>query len=220
MELKLGGGRGTKNAAYPRRNDRENNVLCGSGGAVIVFSRRRSRLNNCNDTKQDRRGETRANCPEWCTTRARRNAGLNRHGYEEGGMARRQGGSFNSILGREEIASLSASPSSEQQRATGKQLARRREGKHTIKKNVCELTFLVLGCPTAPGCLCLWGTLFCVGGRPPSLSFFLAISSVRSSRPRPSRAPTTLLLLNPTTQPSLVRGEKAGLEMTDAACGQ
>lgn len=51
-------------------------------------------------------------------------------------MARRQGGSFNSILGREEIASLSASPSSEQQRATGKQLARRRERKHTIIKRL------------------------------------------------------------------------------------
>lgn len=43
--------------------------------------------------------------------------------------------------------------------------------KYTII-NVSELTFLVLGRRTAPGCLCLWGTLFCVGGRPPSLSFF------------------------------------------------
>lgn len=53
--------------------------------------------------------------------------------------------------------------------------------------------------PTAPGCLFLWGTLLCVGGRPPSLSFF-AISSVRSSRPRPSRTATALLLSQTTTK--------------------
>lgn len=49
LELGLGAGGGIKkNAAYPRRNDRENNVLCGSGGgAVIVFSRRRSRQKRC-----------------------------------------------------------------------------------------------------------------------------------------------------------------------------
>lgn len=83
-----------------------------------------------------------------------------------GGMASRQGGSFNSILGRRK--SPLASPSSEQQRARGKNL---RGKKHTVI-NVSGLTFLVPGRPTAPGCLCLWGTLFCVGGRPPSLSFF------------------------------------------------
>lgn len=42
------------------------------------------------------------------------------------------------------------------------------------------------------------------------LGLFIANSSVSSSRPRPSRTPTALLL-NPTTQPSLVRrGEEAG----------
>lgn len=137
MELELGGG-GNKNAAYPQRNDRENNVLCGSGGAVIVFSRRRSRLNNCKDTRQDRRGYTGELLRVVSRGSERHIAGLKRQHEARlgggGGMARRQGGSFNSILGREEIASLSASPSSEQQRATGKQLARRRERKHTIIK--------------------------------------------------------------------------------------
>lgn len=82
-----------------------------------------------------------------------------------GGMASRQGGSFNSILGRRK--SPLARPSSEQQRARREQFTRQ---KHTII-DVSSLTFLVLGRPTAPGSLCLWGTLFCVGGRPPSLSF-------------------------------------------------
>lgn len=60
----------------------------------------------------------------------------------------------------------------------------------------------MLGCPTAPGCLCLWGTLFCVGGRPPSISFFLAISSVRSSRPRPySRSNHTPAQPDDSTEP-------------------
>lgn len=81
-------------------------------------------------------------------------------------MAKRQGGSFNSILGRRK--SPLASLSSEQQRARGKNL----RGKKHVIIIVSVLTFLVLGRPTAPGCLCLWGTLFCVGGRPPSLSFF------------------------------------------------
>jgi len=80
-------------------------------------------------------------------------------------MASRQGGSFNSILGRRK--SPLARPSSEQQRARREQFTRQ---KHTII-DVSSLTFLVLGRPTAPGSLCLWGTLFCVGGRPPSLSF-------------------------------------------------
>lgn len=131
-------------------------------------------------------------------------------------MARRQGGSFNSILGREEIASSlgSASPSSEQQRATGKQLARRRDGKHTMKKKkntVCELTFLVLGCPTAPGCLCLWGTLFCVGGRPPSLSFFprYFICQIIAAATL-SRAPTTLLAAQPDDSTEPGPGGKGG----------
>lgn len=105
------------------------------------------------------------------------------------GMARRQGGSFNSILARRK--SPLVSQSSEQQRARGEKTYEAKKN-HTIT-HVSVLTFLVPGCPTAPGCLCLWGTLFCVGGRPPSLSFF-AISSVRSSRPRPSRTPTTLSL--------------------------
>lgn len=43
--------------------------------------------------------------------------------------------------------------------------------KYTII-TVSELTFLGPGRPTAPGCLCLWGTLCCVWGRPPALSFF------------------------------------------------
>lgn len=81
-------------------------------------------------------------------------------------MARRQGGSFNSILGRRK--SPLASLSSEQQKRERETTCEAE--KHTII-DVRELTFLVLGCPTAPGCLCLWGTLFCVGGRPPSLSF-------------------------------------------------
>lgn len=130
----------------------------------------------------------------------------------KGGMASRQGGSFNSILGRRK--SPLASLSSKQQRARGSNL---RAEKYTII-NVSKLTFLVLGCPMAPACLCLWGTWFYVGGRPPSLSFF-AISSVRSSRPRPSRTPTALLL-SPTTQPSLVRGEEAEPRLIDAPDSQ
>ncbi|KAG7235712.1 hypothetical protein INR49_002342 [Caranx melampygus] len=41
-----------------------------------------------------------------------------------------------------------------------------------------------------------------------------------SSRPRPSRTPTALLLLNPTTQPSLVRGEEVDPGLTDAPVSQ
>lgn len=81
-------------------------------------------------------------------------------------MASRQGGSFNSFLGRRK--SLLASLSSEQQRAGGSNL----RGEKYIIINVSKLTFLVLGRPTAPECLCLSGTLFCVGERPPS-SFLL-----------------------------------------------
>lgn len=112
-------------------------------------------------------------------------------------MASRQGGSFNSILGKRK--SPLASLSSKQQRARGSNL---RGKKYTII-NASRLTFLVLGCPTAPGSLCLWETLFCLEDAR-LLFLFFAISSVRSSRPRPSRTPTALLL-NPTTQPNLLR---------------
>lgn len=80
----------------------------------------------------------------------------------------------------------SVNPSSEQQRASREQLTR--HGRKYRILNVSRLTSLALGRPTAPGCLCLWGTLSRVGGRPPSLPFFFfsVISSVRSSRPRPS----------------------------------
>lgn len=117
-----------------------------------------------------------------------------------GGMASRQGGSFNSVLGRRK--SPPVSPSSDQQRNNLR-------GEKYTKIKVSELTFLSPGRRRAPGSLCLWGTLFCLGGRPPSRSFFIAISSVRSSRPRPSRTPTALLL-NATSQPSLVRGGRGG----------
>lgn len=124
------------------------------------------------------------------------------------GMASRQGGSFNSALGRRK--SPPASLSSEQQKARGSNLPGR---KYTIRSG-SELTFLALVRPTAPGCLCLWGTLFCEGGRPPALSFF-AISSVRSSRPRPSRTPTALLFSPTTTE--LGPGEKGGAKREGCA---
>lgn len=127
-------------------------------------------------------------------------------------MAKRQGGSFNSILGRRK--SPLASLSSEQQSARGKNL----RGKKHIIIIVSELTFLVLGRPTAPGCLCLWGTLFCVGGRPPSLSFFRYFICQIIAAATLSHSNHTLL--NPTIQPSLVRWEKAGLDLTDATGSQ
>lgn len=109
------------------------------------------------------------------------------------GMASRQGGSFNSILGRRK--SPLASLPSEQQKAT-----------YVVENyriiNVSLLTFLVLGCPTAPGCLCLWGTLFCVGGRPPSLSFFRYFIC---------QTIAAATLLKPSTQPSMVWGKRRGL---------
>lgn len=126
-------------------------------------------------------------------------------------MASRRGGSFNSARGRRK--SPPASLSSEQQKARANNL---RATKYTVR-SLPELTFLELVRPTAPGCLCLWETLFCMRRRPPSRSFF-AISSVRSSRPRPSRTPTALLFSPTTTKPVL--GEKAGLYMTDVRPGQ
>ncbi len=127
-------------------------------------------------------------------------------------MASRQGGSFNSILGRRK--SPLASLSSEQQSARGKNL---RGKKHKIK-NVSALTFLVLGRPTAPGCLCLWGTLFCVGGRPPSLSFYryficqiIAAATLSHSNHTPAQP-------DDSTEP--VRGEEAGPGLTDPAVSQ
>lgn len=114
-----------------------------------------------------------------------------------GGMARRRGGSFNSILpGRK---SPLARQSSEQQRARGGKTYEAE--KHTII-HVSALTFLVPGCRTAPGCLCLWGTLFCVGGRPPSRSFFRYFICQIIAAATLSHSNRTV------AQPSVVRGEK------------
>lgn len=126
-------------------------------------------------------------------------------------MARRQGGSFNSILGRRK--SPLASLSSEQQRARGKNL---RGKKHTII-NVSELTFLVLGRPTAPGCLCLWGTLFCVGGRPPSLSFFRYFICQIIAAPTLSHSNHTLAQPDDSTEPG---PEGKGGASSDGRCRQ
>lgn len=161
-------------------------------GDVIVFSSSRSRHNK--RKKRQSREKTQQNCTRNRSVLSVETAESNVEKTRlRAGMASRQGGSFNSILTRRK--SPPASLSSEQQSARRKNL---RGKKYTIR-NVSELTFLVLVRPTAPGCLFLWGTLLCVGGRPPSLSFF-AISSVRSSRPRPSRTATALLLSQTTTK--------------------
>lgn len=112
-------------------------------------------------------------------------------------MARRQGGSFNSILARRK--SPLVSQSSKQQSARGEKTYEAK--KHTII-HVSVLTFLVPGCPTAPGCLCLWGTLFCVGGRPPSLSFFRYFICQIIAAATLSHSNRTV------AQPSMIRGEK------------
>lgn len=80
-------------------------------------------------------------------------------------MASRQGGSFNSILGRRK--SPLASPSSEQQRARGNNL----RGK--IPNNKRFWAYFSRAWPSdGTGVLLPLGNMFCVGGRPPSLPFF------------------------------------------------
>ena len=126
------------------------------------------------------------------------------------GMASRQGGSFNSSDGRRKSPVQRTTESGREQLTAAV--------KHTTIPG-WELTFLAPGRPTAPGCLCLWGTWLSEGGRRLlALYFRYFICQIIATLSRTATAHDS----NPETQPSLGRRGKrrAGARLTRPAANE
>lgn len=161
-------------------------------GDVIVFFSPKSRLNNHNNNKKRHNRPLKHNqtahgyvCKEAAISQKVAETQL------RGGMASRQGGSFNSVLGRRKSPLASLSSEQQESNLRGKEI-------HINKR---FWAYFSRAWPSdGTGVPLPLGNIVLCGRTPAVFLFFIAISSVRSSRPRPSRTPTALLL-NPTTEP-------------------